>query len=152
MSAARGQQAPAPSTSSPSAKPASWQCLIVTTLAIAKGTGNEHKTVIQLVRTYQSDLEEFGLVAFVARPRPAGKHGGSDVEFAIRNELQATLIMTYMKDSEVGEAELRHDNLMAKVPKVLGGMSPKFLGVVEKPMPKGGVKELPIYTHPKREA
>ena len=33
---------------------------ITTTLAIAEGTEVEHKAVIQLVRNYISDLEDFG--------------------------------------------------------------------------------------------
>lgn len=42
---------------------------------------------------------------------------------------------------------------MAKVPKVLGEtVAPKFLGVIEKPMPNGGKRQHNIYTFPKREA
>ena len=73
----------------------------VTTLAIAEGMDVEYKAVIQLVRNYQSDLEEFGLVPFEMRPRPKGQHGGSDVEYAALNEQQSTLIMTYMKNTEI---------------------------------------------------
>lgn len=51
-----------------------------------------------------------------------------------------------------GEAELRHDHFMAKVPKVLGETSPKFSGFIEKPMPNGGKRQQPIYRFPKREA
>ncbi|KOR28343.1 hypothetical protein TI04_11210, partial [Achromatium sp. WMS2] len=43
-----------------------------TTLIIAEGTGVEHKAVIQLVRTYIDDLQEFGLVTFQMRPRLKG--------------------------------------------------------------------------------
>ena len=53
---------------------------------------------------------------------------------------------------KAGEAEVRHDNFMAKVQKVLGDMTPKFLGVIEKTMPDGGVKQSSIYNFPKREA
>jgi len=35
-----------------------------TTLQIALGLGIQHKSVIQLVRSYKSDFSEFGLVAF----------------------------------------------------------------------------------------
>lgn len=35
---------------------------------IAEGVGNEHKAVIQLVRNYLTDLEEFGRVTFEMRP------------------------------------------------------------------------------------
>ena len=68
-----------------------------TTLAIADGTGNEHKSVIQLVRTYQSDLEQFGQVTFEMRLNTQG----SPTEFANLNERQATLIMSYMKNTAI---------------------------------------------------
>lgn len=51
-----------------------------------------------------------------------------------------------------GESELRHDNFMAKVPKVLGNAAPKFLGTVQRPQPTGGFREYPCYRFPKREA
>ncbi|WP_306600726.1 phage antirepressor KilAC domain-containing protein [Geothrix sp. 21YS21S-2] len=70
-------------------------------LAIAQGTENDHASVIKLVRTYRADLEEFGLVGFEIQPRPSGQHGGGDVEFALLNEQQATLLMTYMRNSEI---------------------------------------------------
>lgn len=41
---------------------------VTTTLAITEGTGNEHRAVLQLARTYLSDLEEFGRVAFEMLP------------------------------------------------------------------------------------
>ncbi|MBW2187562.1 MAG: Rha family transcriptional regulator [Deltaproteobacteria bacterium] len=72
-----------------------------TTLAISDGTDNEHKSVLQLVRNYIDDLSEFGLVAFEMRPRSAGQHGGGDVEYAILNEPQATLLLTYMRNSDI---------------------------------------------------
>lgn len=41
--------------------------LVTTSLAIAKGTENQHKSVIQLIRNNISDLEEFGSLAFEMR-------------------------------------------------------------------------------------
>jgi anti-repressor protein len=72
-----------------------------TTLAISEGTGNDHASVIKLVRTYQADLEQFGLVGFEIAPRIEGQHGGGNTEFANLNERQATLILSYMKNTEV---------------------------------------------------
>lgn len=77
---------------------------VTTTLAIAEGTLNDHASVIKLARTYQTDLEEFGPVGFeihvVARPQGGGTPG----EFAILNEPQATLLLTYMRNSEIVRA------------------------------------------------
>ena len=72
----------------------------VSTLTIAEGTENEHKNVLELVRAYQRDLEEFGRVAFETRPfETAG--GVQSREVANLNDQQATLIMTYMKNTEI---------------------------------------------------
>lgn len=74
--------------------------LVTTTSAIAEGTGNQHKAVIQIVRSYQSDLEEFGRVTFEMAPfETAG--GTQHREVAYLNEPQATLIMSYMRNSEI---------------------------------------------------
>lgn len=78
--------------------------VVTSTLIIAQETRNEHASVIKLVRTYLADLEEFGLVRFEIQPRPEGQHGGGDVEYALLNEHQSTLLMTYMRNSEIVRA------------------------------------------------
>lgn len=94
-----------------------------TTLAIAEGASVEHASVIKLVRAYQSDLEEFGRVAFETRSQSKSNSGfeiancdeGSDLksnpsgagrptEFAILNEQQTTLLFTYMKNTAIVRA------------------------------------------------
>ena len=73
---------------------------LTTSLAIAEGVGNPHKAVIQLIRQNLNDFEEFGRVPFEMRPfETAG--GNQNRELAILNEQQATLLMTYMKNSDV---------------------------------------------------
>jgi hypothetical protein len=52
--------------------------------------------VIKLVRRHQAALESFGKVGFQIRPRSKGAHGGGDVEFALLNEHQAALIISFM--------------------------------------------------------
>ncbi len=73
---------------------------VTNTMAIADGTENEHKSVIQLVRTYLADLEEFGGVAFEMRPfeTPGGTQRR---EVAVLNEQQSTLLLTYMRNSDI---------------------------------------------------
>lgn len=51
-----------------------------------------------------------------------------------------------------GEAELRHDHFMSKVPKVLGDAAPKFLGTAFYTNGTGAKVDRAIYTFPKREA
>jgi phage antirepressor YoqD-like protein len=73
---------------------------VTTSLAIAQGTDNEHRAVLQLVRKYLADLEEFGRVAFEMRTfETAG--GPQQREVAILNERQATLLLSYMRNSEI---------------------------------------------------
>lgn len=74
---------------------------MTTTLAIAEGTRVQHKNVLGLVRTYRADLEQFGLLAFKTRARLPGTHGGGDVEYALLNERQAMLLLTYMRNSKI---------------------------------------------------
>lgn len=72
-----------------------------TSMRVANGTRNEHASVLRLIRDNLADFEEYGLVGFEIRPRPAGQHGGGDVQIAILNEQQATLLLTYMRNNDV---------------------------------------------------
>lgn len=69
---------------------------VTTTLAIAAGCEVDHASVIKLARTYQSDLQEFGLLDFKSEST-----GGRPTEFALLNEQQSTLILTYMRNSTI---------------------------------------------------
>ena len=70
-----------------------------TTLLISENTGNEHKSVIQLVRSYLADLEDFGGVAFQMLPFDTAG-GMQEREIAILNEQQSTLLLSYMRNTE----------------------------------------------------
>ena len=72
---------------------------VTTSLAIALGTGTDHASTIKLIRTYQTDLEEFGRVRFQIQPfwTPGGTQSR---EIALLNEDQATLLITYMRNNE----------------------------------------------------
>ena len=74
---------------------------VTTSLAIAEGTQNDHASVIKLVDNYLEDLQEFGLVRFEIRPRLEGQHGGGVTRYALLNERQATLLMAFMRNSEI---------------------------------------------------
>lgn len=75
--------------------------LVTTSLAIAKGTENQHKSVIQLIRNNISDLEEFGSLAFEMRVMREDGRGGEPTEYALLNEQQATVLITFMRNSEI---------------------------------------------------
>ncbi|WP_455475738.1 Rha family transcriptional regulator [Bartonella sp. B17] len=76
---------------------------VTTSLKIAEGVGNTHKTVIQLVRQNIKDFEEFGRVAFEMAPfKTTG--GEQKRTVAILSESQATLLMTYMRNNDMVRA------------------------------------------------
>ncbi len=76
---------------------------MTTSLAVAEGVGNPHKSVIQLIRLNIGDFEDFGRVAF--QMLPFETLGGTQKrEVAILNEQQATLLMTYMRNNDVVRA------------------------------------------------
>lgn len=70
---------------------------MTTSLAIADGTENTHQAIMKMVRTYVAQLQEFGEVGFQIRLNPQG----SPTEFAFLNEPQATLLITFLRNSEV---------------------------------------------------
>lgn len=76
---------------------------VASTAIIAAGTENEHASVIALVRKYQADFEEFGRVRFEIEPfETAG--GKQSREVALLDEPQATLLMTFMRNTEIVRA------------------------------------------------
>jgi phage regulator Rha-like protein len=74
--------------------------LVISSQTVADGSGVEHRAVLQLIQSNLSDFEEFGLVAFEMRPRFAGRHGGGDTRIALLNEQQATLLMTFQRNTD----------------------------------------------------
>lgn len=77
--------------------------LVTTSCAVARGIKKDHKPVIQLVRKYKSDLEEFGRVEFEMRPFETDG-GTQKQEIALLNEQQTTLLITYMRNNEAVRA------------------------------------------------
>ena len=65
-------------------------------LIISRGTGNKHHAIQQLISKYELDFSEFGKVAFEMRPLESGQ----STKVYLLNEEQATLLLTYMKNTE----------------------------------------------------
>lgn len=76
---------------------------VTTSLAIADGVGNSHATVIKLIRQNVNDLEEFGPIGFeIQKGQPLPQGGfAKPTEYAILNEQQSTLLLTYMRNNDV---------------------------------------------------
>ena len=68
-------------------------------IVIAESVGLNHKRVIELVRKYQKDLEEFGFLTF----QTAKKRGtqGLKTEYADLNEDQATYLITLFRNTDI---------------------------------------------------
>lgn len=68
---------------------------VTSSLVLADGVGRDHATVIRLIRENREDLEDFGLLDFKSE-----SSAGRPTEFAVLNEQQATLLLTYMRNNE----------------------------------------------------
>lgn len=72
---------------------------VTTSVAISDALNRPHNGVIQLVRAHEDALNEFGLVKFEIAPRQCNVHGGGEISFAILNEQQATLLISFMSNT-----------------------------------------------------
>jgi phage regulator Rha-like protein len=70
--------------------------LVISSETVAEGSGVEHRAVLQLITNNIADFEEFGQVAFQMR---AG-YNNAQVRVALLNEQQATLLMTYQRNTD----------------------------------------------------
>lgn len=68
-------------------------------MVIAEATGNQHRSVTALIRKHQSNLENFGKVEFCDL-KSRNPKGGRPVKVCPLNELQATLLITFLDNSD----------------------------------------------------
>lgn len=68
---------------------------------IAEGANVQHRAIRQLVTKHETDFEEFGVLTFEMSKPLAGSKGGRPETIYHLNEQQATLLMTYLKNTEV---------------------------------------------------
>lgn len=77
--------------------------LAISSEIIAERTEVEHRAILQLIRGHKAEFEEFGGVAFEMQPfETAG--GTQRHNVALLNEHQATLLMTFMRNSKIVKA------------------------------------------------
>lgn len=67
--------------------------------AVAEYAQVQQQTVEHIIRKHKSDLEEFGVLGFEILLPPAGGKGGRPVKLYHLNEQQATLLITYLKNT-----------------------------------------------------
>lgn len=68
------------------------------TRMLAKHLGNLHKSVFELVKDYLSDFEQLGVVP-LQTAKPVGGAGGRPERFALLNEDQAYLLLTFSRNT-----------------------------------------------------
>ena len=71
-----------------------------TSEVIAECTGVQHHAIQQLIRQHEKDFKEFGSLAFEMRVRKR-QIGATTTKTYHLNEQQATLLMTYLRNTEV---------------------------------------------------
>ena len=69
-------------------------------VVIANGTNNQHSTITKTIKRYRSDFENFGELRFSDSVSKNPK-GGRPSRIYELNEQQATLLVTYLGNSEV---------------------------------------------------
>ena len=70
-----------------------------TSEVIAEAAGVKRRSVTHLIQQHKADFQEFGKVRFEIAPLP-GSQTGQKVTVYHLNEQQATLLMTYLKNTE----------------------------------------------------
>lgn len=76
---------------------------LTTSEIIAEGAGVQRHTVTRLIQQHKGDFEEFGGVRFEIEARET-KGGTQNFKVYYLNEQQATLLLTYLKNTEVVRA------------------------------------------------
>ncbi|WP_131667385.1 Rha family transcriptional regulator [Psychrobacter pygoscelis] len=77
------------------------QVAFTNSLAIADGTGNQHKNVLAMIRKHKDYLDKFSPLAFktlMGKPLPQGGFA-RPTEVALLTEEQATFLMTLLRNS-----------------------------------------------------
>ena len=79
----------------------------IDTRLLAQHLETQHESLFKLVTTHQGDFEELGKVRFQIGPSPDSRTGQS-MKFALLNEDQAYLLLTYSRNSaRVRELKIR---------------------------------------------
>ena len=68
-------------------------------MVIAEATGNQHQSVAALIKKHQESLEQFGRVEFIDF-KSANSRRGRPTKICPLNELQATLLITFLDNTE----------------------------------------------------
>ena len=73
---------------------------VTTSLIIAEGTGNDHKSVIRLIAEHKAQFERWGQVRF-SDLQSTSPQGGRPTKVAYLNEQQATFLITLLRNNDI---------------------------------------------------
>lgn len=73
---------------------------VTTSIVLAENTDNTHQAILRLLNKYRKDFEFFGRVGFEIQPFET-EGGTQRRQIAFLNEQQATLLVTYCKNTEI---------------------------------------------------
>jgi phage regulator Rha-like protein len=68
-------------------------------MVIANGTNNQHNSVTRILRNYEDDFRELGKIKFMDL-KSKNPTGGRPTKIYVLNEQQATLLITYLNNTE----------------------------------------------------
>jgi phage regulator Rha-like protein len=69
-------------------------------LIIAKGTENQHDSILSLISKYKSEFSQLGNIRFTDLKSENSK-GGRPIKLFLLNEIQATFLMTLLRNNKV---------------------------------------------------
>lgn len=69
--------------------------------ALAAQLGNQHESVIKTLKAYPADFKAFGVLRFEIGKPPAGSKGGRPEDYALLNEDQCYLLLTYSRNTPI---------------------------------------------------
>ena len=75
-----------------------------TSEVIAECAAVAHDTVQKMITRHEADFKSFGLIGFEIRKPPEGSKGGRPQKIYHLNEQQATLLLTYLRNSDAVRA------------------------------------------------
>jgi Uncharacterized phage-encoded protein len=70
------------------------------TQLISEASGNEHESIVSLLKKYRSDFEESGALRF-SDLKSGNSKGGRPMRVYLLNEEQATLLVTYLDNTPI---------------------------------------------------
>ena len=73
---------------------------LTTSLVIAEGTDNEHRSIIRLIQAHEKHFNRWGKVRFMDL-KSTNPQGGRPTTVALLNEQQATFLITLLRNNEV---------------------------------------------------